>query len=40
MTQNGMTVIAECAAKLRQGRVRQSLSLEDLIASKRIKKQD
>lgn len=40
LTQNGMTVIAECAAKLRQGRVRQSLSLEDLIASKRIKKQD
>jgi len=40
LTQNGITVIAQCADKLRQDRKRQSLSLEELIASKRTKKQD
>jgi len=40
LTQNGITVIAQCADKLRQDRQRQSLSLEELIASKRTKKQD
>ena len=40
LTQNGMPVIRQCAEKLRQNRERQSLSLEELIASKRVKKQD
>jgi len=40
LTQNGITVIEQCADKLRQERERQSLSLEELIASKRVKKQD
>ncbi len=40
LTQNGMTVLAQCAEKLRRNRERQSLSLEELIASKRPPKQN
>ncbi len=40
LTENGMAVIIQCAEKLKQNRQRQSFSLEELIASKRTKKQD
>ncbi|MBQ4064834.1 MAG: toprim domain-containing protein, partial [Clostridia bacterium] len=40
LTENGMTVVTQCAEKLRQNRQKQSFSLEELIASKRNKKHD
>ena len=38
LTENGMAVIRQCTEKLRAGRAKETLSLEDLIASKRKKK--
>ncbi len=37
LTENGITVIAQCADKLRKNKEKELLSLEDLIASKRKK---
>jgi len=38
LTENGMAVIRQCTEKLRAGRAKETLSLEELIASKRKKK--
>ncbi len=40
LTQNGIAVIEQCANKLKKNRAKSTLSLEELIASKRVKKQD
>jgi DNA primase len=40
LTENGMAVIIQCAERLKQKRQTADFSLEELIASKRIKKQD
>ncbi len=40
LTENGISVVKQCAEKLRHNRQKQSLTLEELIAIKRHKKQD